>query len=220
MRLKAFLLPLLLVPGLVRSTAQMSQELASLPTGEITEGVYSNDALGVRVRVPEGWSLSTDLSNTPTLDSRPEGLANRCVRILMRQDAPKSNGGFPSWGIFFAIDAKCLSLGRFPKSIKERDEITRLTRLLVDNFKFSPFFPPSGVDIDASPPAAKQLSVIVILTGSGHAAGPDSEATGPHLNTLFCVTEHNGHWLGWANVGNDAAKERLKQEGKVEFSVH
>jgi hypothetical protein len=219
MHLRTLLFPLLLGSGLARSTAQMSQELASLPPGEISDGAYINDALGVRVRVPDGWSLSTDLSNTPTLDSHPDGLANRCARILMRQDAPKGNGGFPSWGIFFAIDAKCLSLGRFPKSIKEKDEIPRLARLLMDNFKFSPFFPPSGVDFDASPAAAKQLSVIVILTGSGHAAGPDGEAAGPHLNTLFCVTEHNGHWLGWANVGDDAAKERLKQQGKVEFRV-
>jgi hypothetical protein len=219
MHIGTILLPLLLVPGLARSTAQMSQELASLPPGEVSDGAYNNDALGVRLRIPEGWSFSTDLSNTPTLDSHPDGLANRCTRILLRQDAPKGKESFPSWGIFFAIDAKCLSLGRFPKSIKDRDEVMRFSRLLIDKFKSSPFFPPSGVDVDASPPAAKNLSVIVILTGSGHAAGPHGEATGPHLNTLFCVTEHNGHWLGWATVSDDAAKERLKQEGKVDFRV-
>jgi hypothetical protein len=217
MRLKSFLLSLLLVPGLARLTAQMSQELASLPPGEISNGVYINDALGVRVRIPEGWSFSTDLSNTPTLDSHPDGLANRCTRILVRKDAPKGKEGFPSWGIFFAIDAKCLSFGRFPKSIKDKDEIMGLTHLLIDHFKFSPFIPPGGVDVDADPPAAKHVSLIVILTGQGHAAGPHGEATGPHLNTLICVTEHNGHWFGWANVCDDAANEQLKQEGKVDI---
>jgi hypothetical protein len=111
------------------------------------------------------------------------------------------------------------SLGRFPKFIKDRDEVMRFSQLLIDKFKSSPFFPPSGVDVDASPPEAKHLSVIVILTGSAHAAGPDGKAAGSHLNTLFCVTEHSGHWLGWANLSDDAAKERLKQEGKVDFRV-
>jgi hypothetical protein len=73
--------------------------------------------------------------------------------------------------------------------------------------------------VDVHPPEAKHVSLIVILTGSGHAVGPDGEASGSNLNTLFCVTEHNGHWLGWANVSDDEAKERLKQEGKVEFRV-
>jgi|ERR1039458_3393910 hypothetical protein len=219
MRLSTILLSLLLVPGLARSTAQMSQELTSLPQGEISDGIYKNDALGVRLRIPAGWSFSTDLSNTPTLDNHPGGLANRCTRILLRQDAPKGKASFPSWGIFFAIDPRCLSLGRLPKSIKDRDEVMRFSQLLIDKFKSSPFFPPSGVDVDARPPAAKHLSVIVILTGSGHAAGPGGGANGPHLNTLFCVTEHNGHWLGWANVSDNEAKERLKQEGKVDFRV-
>ena len=219
MRIGTVLLLLLLVPGLVCSMAQTSQELSSLPPGEISDGVYSNDALGVRLHIPESWSFSTDISNTPTLDSHPDGLANRCTRILLREDAPKGKASFPSWGIFFAIDEKCLSLGSFPKSIKDRDEIMRLMHLLVDNFKHSPFFPPGGVDVDVEPPAAKHLSSIIILTGSGHVAGSDGEAAGPHLNTLFCVTEHNGHWFGWASVSDDAAKEQLKQEGKVDFRV-
>src|ERR1035437_518580 len=202
MRLSTILLSLLLVPGLARSTAQMSQELTSLPQGEISDGIYKNDALGVRLRIPAGWSFSTDLSNTPTLDNHPGGLANRCTRILLRQDAPKGKASFPSWGIFFAIDPRSLSLGRLPKSIKDRDEVMRFSQLLIDKFKSSPFFPPSG---------------IVILTGSGHAAGPGGGANGPHLDPLFCVTEHNGHWLGWANVSDNEAKEGLKQEGKVDF---
>ena len=218
MHIGTILLPLLLVPGLARSTAQMSQELASLPPGEISDGAYINDTLGVRLRIPEGWSLSTDLSNTPTLDSRRDGLANRCTRILLREDAPKGKEGFPSWGIFFAIDAKCLSLGRFPKSINDRDEIMLLTHLLVDNFKHSPFFPPSGVDWGADPPAGKHLSLIVWLTGYGQ-SGSASEAASPRLNTLLSVTEHNGHWFGWASVSNDAGKEQLKQEGKVDIRV-
>jgi hypothetical protein len=197
----------------------MSQELASLPPGEISDGVYSNDALGVRVRIPDGWSFSTDLGNTPMLDSHPDGLANRCTRILLRDDAPKGKDGFPSWGIFFAIDAKCLSLGRFPKSIKDRDEIMRLVDLLRDNFKSSPFFPPGGVDVDAEPQPAKHVSPFIILTGQGHSAGPNGEATGPHLNTLFCITEHSGHWFGWANVSNDEAQERLQKDGKVEVRM-
>jgi hypothetical protein len=39
----------------------MSQELTSLPQGEISDGIYKNDALGVRLRIPAGWSFSTDL---------------------------------------------------------------------------------------------------------------------------------------------------------------
>lgn len=220
MRLRTILLSLWLVPGLARSTAQMSPELLSLPPGEVSDGVYINDTLGVRLHAPEGWTLSTDLSNTPSLDSHPDGLANRCTRILVREDAPKGNEGFPSWGIFFAIDAKCLSLGNFPKSIKDREGVMRFSQLLTHNFKSSPFFPPSGVDVDVHPPEAKHVSLIVILTGSGHASGPDGDATGPHLNTLFCVTEQNGHWLGWGNVSDDAAKERLMQEAHVEFRVN
>jgi hypothetical protein len=217
MRIRTILLPLLLVPGLARSAAQMSQELARLSPGEITAGVYNNEALGVRFRVPEGWTLSTDLSHTPELDSHPDGLANRCTRILLRQDAPKGTVTFPSWGILFVIDAKCLSLGRFPKSIKDKNEVMRFGQLLISTFKFSPFVPASGIDVDAIPPAGKHLSGTVILTGSGYVAGSLGEATDTHLNTLFCVTENNGHWFGWANIGDDAAKEKLKEEGKVEF---
>jgi len=213
------LLPLFLVPGLACSMAQTSQELTSLPLGEISNGVYNNDALRVRVRIPQGWSFSTDLSNTPTLDSHPDGLANRCTRILLREDAPKVKESFPSWGIFFAIDASCLSLGSFPKSIKDRDGIMRLTRLLVENFKSSPFIPPDGVDWGADPPAGKHVNFIVFLTGYGHVAGPNGEATGPQLNTILCVTEHNGHWFGWANVSDDAAKEQLQKEAGVDFHV-
>jgi hypothetical protein len=50
-------------------------------------------------------------------------------------------------------------------------------------------------------------------------AGPNGEATGPQLNTILCVTEHNGHWFGWANVSDDAAKEQLQKEAGVDFHV-
>ncbi|MGD0737623.1 MAG: hypothetical protein ABR976_21025 [Terracidiphilus sp.] len=219
MRVNTIFLPLLLASGLACAKAQMTEELAGLPPGQVSDGVYSNDALGIRLHVPAGWSISTDLSNTPTLDIHPDGLANRCTRILLREDAPTGKDGFPSWGIFFAIDAHCLSLGSFPKSIKDRDGIMRLMHLLVDSFKHSPFFPQSGVDWGASPPAGKHVSMIVNLTGYGRVVGPGGEATGPRLNTIFCVTEHKGHWVGWANVSDDTAKEQLQKEANVEFRV-
>lgn len=220
MRISAILLTLLFAPNLARLTAQVSPQVASLPAGEIVGGVYSNNALGVRVHVPAGWSSSTDTSSTPSLDSRADGLANRCTRILLREDAPKTAEGFQSWGIFFVIDAKCLSLGRFPKAIKEKDEVARVGQALIDAFKFSEFVPSSGVDISASPPEAKGLSITMSLAGSGFLAGPLGEASGTHLNTLFSVTEHNGLWLGWANVSDDPGEERLKQEGKVDIRAN
>ncbi|MGA2652336.1 MAG: hypothetical protein ABSF28_17510 [Terracidiphilus sp.] len=219
MRISTILLPLLLFPGLARSSAQMSQALVSLPSGEISAGVYHNETLGITFRAPEGWTLSTDVSNASPLDSSSGGLANRCARILLRQDAPKSAGSFLSSGIFFVIDAKCLALGRFPKSVKDKDEITRFSQSLIDNFKNSDFILPGGVDVDTSPPEAKHHGVIVTVRGSGFVAGSLGEATETHLNTSFSVTEHNGLLLGWASITDDAASERLKQEGKIEFKA-
>lgn len=217
MRICTILLPLLLVTGLARSSAQMSQELVSLPLGQVSSDGYNNETLGVRFHAPQGWTLSTDVSSTPPLDSHVDGLANRCARILLQQAAPQVAGGSPSWGIFFVIDPKCLALGRFPKSVKDKNEVTRFGQLLIDTFKFSQFVPPIGVDIDASPPEAKRHGMIVTLTGSGYLAGALGEATDTHINTFFCVTERNGLWVGWANMTDDAGKEKLKQEGRVDF---
>lgn len=217
MRICTILLPLLLVTGLARSSAQMSQELFSLAPGEISAGVYNNESLGVGFHAPQGWTLSTDVSSIPPLDSRVDGLANRCARILLRQAAPQVGGGSPSWGIFFVIDPKCLALGRFPKSVKDKNDVTRFGQLLIDTFKFSQFVPPTGIDIDASSPEAKRHGMIVTLTGSGYLEGALGEATDTHINTFFCVTERNGLWVGWANMTDDAGKEKLKQEGRVDF---
>jgi hypothetical protein len=137
----------------------------------------------------------------------------------VREDAPKVKEAFPSWRIFFVIDANCLSLGKFPQSIKDRDGIMRLAHLLVDHFKSSPFFPPSGVDWGANPAPGKPVNLFVSLTGSGKVPGPNGDATGPQLNTILCVTEFKGHWFGWANVSDDVGKEKLQKEARIEYQV-
>jgi hypothetical protein len=219
MRIGTILLLLLLFLGIARSSAQMSQDLVNLPPGQVSSDGYNNETLGVKFHAPQGWTLSTDVSSIPPLDSRADGLANRCSRILLRQAAPLVAGVSPSWGIFFAIDPKCLALGRFPKSVKDKGDVTRFGQLLIDTFKFSEFVPPTGIDVDASPPDGKRHGMIVTLTGSGYVAGAHGEATDTHINTFFCVTERNGLWVGWANVADDAGKEKLKQEGKVDFKA-
>jgi hypothetical protein len=73
--------------------------------------------------------------------------------------------------------------------------------------------------VDSSPPEAKHHGAIVTLTGSGFVAGSLGEATGTHLNISLSVTEHNSFWFGWASITDDADKERLAQEGKIEFKA-
>jgi hypothetical protein len=196
-----------------------STRLASVPDGAVSDGRYTDDALGIIFHIPPGWTTKTNPEDPVLLDPNPDGLANQCTRVFLRYENPgKDKGGFTSWGIFFAIDQRCLDAGPFPRSDKDKSKSSAVARNVINHYKNSPFFPPSGVDLFVEP--ANGLPIISLLgerTISVPAGAGASETTGLHLTTLFALTVSKGYWVGWASVCDDSAREELTKGSRVEI---
>ena len=186
--------------------------LGAIPYGVLAGNAYSNEALGVIYRYPNGWTTTLDPRNPRLFDPNPKGLANICTRTLLRLDASgTTEAGFSPWAVFFVIDPKCLPAGEFPRSDTDKDAVKAFADRLFQLFKSSPFVSPDGVVFYASRIEGNTGPVIVSMLGQTMVNGVKEDSTPGKVSvtTVFALTESQGYWVGWAAVADDAAKEDL-----------
>ena len=149
--------------GLGPSKSKISQ----LPDGTLSGNLYTNDALGLQYDIPSGWIATADPKGPAKLDGlKPDGLANRCSKVLLRLDAPyQVEGRFNSMATLLAIDPGCISAPDFPHSIEERDEVGKVVDKVFKVFKNTPYISPFGIHYVAFMSHGRKGKVIFQLTG-------------------------------------------------------
>jgi hypothetical protein len=189
--------------------------LAQLPDGTLSGNVYSNNALGVIFHLPSGWNGSLDPGHSVVFGKDPDGLANRCTRILERFESPrKVKDWFSAWGIVFAIDPNCLSIGSFPTSPEtSNSQVDDLAQKIYQLYHPAPFFPPGKLDVSADRLEWPSGPVIIYLRGKGYRnvdeVDPMRKREPVPVNTEFVVTHGTNYWLGWAAIADDHSRAEL-----------
>lgn len=192
-------------------------KILQLPDGVLSADIYSNDALGLRYEIPNGWTVTADPKGPVGLDYRkPDGLANRCTKVLLRLDAPHpKEGRFNSIATLLAIDPGCFPGTEFPYTWKEKEKIEKVTDKIIKAFENSPYFSPYSVTIFAD--RSRKDHVIIRLTGGviinaineidGHPSPMKEPLT---VNTSFALAETKGYWVAWAYLADYSSTEVLK----------
>jgi hypothetical protein len=193
--------------------------LSQLPLGALTQELYTNDALGVRLHFPPGWIATPDPLQPTLFDPDPDNPLNQCTRLLLRFQAP-ANGAFSSWGVFFAIDPRCLSIGPFPHAVEEKDKLKKLADRFYELFKHSPFISPNGTDY-LSDQTEQFVSILFEgkepIDASGKVSAPSDASR--IVNTYIQVIGSDRFWIGSASVSDDAGKEELAKYAKSDIWV-
>jgi len=189
--------------------------LAQLPDGTLSGNAYSNDALGVIFHLPPSWNANLDQGHSVSFGKDPDGLANECTRILERFESPRRvKGWFTAWGILFAIDPDCLSIGPFPTSPETSNtRVDDLANKIYQLYHPAPFFPPGKLDVSADRLEWPNGPVIIFLRGKGFRDVDEVDPTRKRepvpVSTEFVVTHTGKYWLGWAAIADDRSRGEL-----------
>jgi hypothetical protein len=219
MRYLLILLGLIFFNLRVLSLDAPASKTLQLPDGTLSGGIYSNDTLGLRYKVPSGWIATVGAGDPADLGFRvPDGRpASQCLRILFH--AQQTKGGFNSQESIFAIDPACFAEVKFPESIKDKKKIVRFAEKITKSFSKTPFISRHGADVSAGALAGR---VVVILTGDDVISADDGSIETAkkalHVNTLVSVTQTNGYWVAWTALADDPAREQLRNE-EISFEV-
>ena len=211
--------------------APPGSKISQLPDGTMSGNVYSNDALGLRVKIPDGWIATADPKGPVELDARTmDGPVNQCSRILLSLNAPRpAEDRFGSVADLLVIDPGCFSDAKFPTS-PDKKKVLQFAGKIIKFFRNTPYISPGGADVDAERTKCFDPSyspcryggggfVTIFLTGETNInAFADQTKKEPlHVNTLFSLTEYNGYWIAWTALADDPSKEQLKKNAKVQF---
>ena len=191
--------------------------LSLIPDGTLADNTYTNDELGMVFHFPQGWAGKLDSGHSVVFGKDPNGPANKCTRILLRYESPrKVKGWFSGWGIVFAIDPDCLSIGPFPASPETRNtRVDDLARKIVQLYHPAPFFPPGTLDVSADRLEWPSGPVIICLRGNGSRNVDEIDPTRKRdpvpVSTEFVVTQGSTYWLGWAAIVDHHSRDELSK---------
>jgi hypothetical protein len=196
-------------------------KVSQLSDGTLSGKMYSNDSLGLKAEIPDGWIANAAPKVQVALDDqKPDGPVNQCSKILLWLNAPQpAKDRFSSIEAIFAIDPGCFSGTKFPKSLEDKKKILKFADKIVKFFSHTPFISYKGADIDAF---SKEGLLIINLSGDeviNAVEGRDPATKEPlHVNISFSLVETNGYWVAWAALVDDPSKEELKK-WNVQFKV-
>jgi hypothetical protein len=224
------LLALTLPTSVAVGFGSLGSKISQLPDGTMSGNVYSNDALGLRFKIPDGWIATADPKGPVELDPRTtDGPVNQCSKILLSLHAPHPvEGRFGSVGDLFVIDPGCFSDAEFPTS-PDKKKVLQFAGKIIKFFRNTPYISPGGADVNADRTKCSDPSygpcrygggglVTIFLTGETdiNAFEDQTKKERLHVNTLFSLTEFNGYWVAWTAFADDPSKEQLKN-AKVQF---
>jgi hypothetical protein len=179
---------------------------SEIPDGLLSGGTYTNEGLGVKFHVPDGWTATTDGEIPDGFDYHPpQDPSRQCVKVLMSISVSGSSADpeYTSKGSYFVIDPGCFPDARFPKSMDTGD-IRAIAGKIIHAFAHSPYIAPDGADVGAF---QQESLLFVMLTGQCAASASNK---GVHENIMLSFTAFNGYWVGWATRADDERTEQLK----------
>lgn len=177
-----------------------------IPDGVLSEGTYTNEGLGVKFHVPDGWTATTDGEIPDGFDYHPPRDPSRqCVKVLMSisVSGDPADPGYTSKGSYFVIDPGCFPDARFPTSMDTGD-IRAIAGKIIHAFAHSLYVAPDGADVGSF---QQENLLFVMLTGQC-AAGPGNQEV--HENLMLSFTAFHGYWIGWATRADDERTNQLK----------
>lgn len=219
MRIEVFATIVLLASTAVFGQVPLSLGLTQIPDGLLSGDAYTNDALGVVLHIPKGWTANLVAGNSVSFGKDPNGPANRCTRILLRYESPrKVKGWFSSWEIFFAIDPECLGIGPFPTSPEPTNtRVDDLATKIYQLYNPAPFFPPGTLDVSADRLEGPSGPVIIYLRGKGSRNVDEIDPTRKRepvaVSTEFVLTHGEKYWFGWAAIADNKSRAELSKSG-------
>jgi hypothetical protein len=182
-----------------------------VPVGTISNGQYSNEALGLRLPIPKDWTAELASGEGSLVDpAHPDSPLNQCSHVLISREKMSSKGtGFRSSDVLFVINPACFDEVAFPSSYTDRDSIAAFTNYLVKIFHGTLYIPPSGVDY-AEEHTSQHL--FIRMTGAGfRSANGEKGGKQIHVNTGITVTASGGYWIAWAQLLDDEAVRQMKK---------
>lgn len=194
--------------------------LSQIANGALSANVYTNNDLGIVFHVPRGWTAKLNPQIPRLFNPSADATANRCTRVLLEFDSRSNQVGGSARGVVFAIDPKCLGVGSFPTSEKNKAELAAFNTAIFAIYQKSAFFPPSGVQLYATHGSGDQSRLFLSMTGVVQAQAPAGDPAVKHetvsMNTLFALVDLDKFWVGWATVADDRAKDTLTHDSQFE----
>lgn len=178
---------------------------SEIPDGLLSNGIYTNNGLGVKFYVPDGWTAATG-GEIPGFDYHPpKDPSRQCVKVLMSISVAGSSAHpeYTSRGSYFVVDPGCFPDAKFPRSMNA-GEVRAIAGKILHAFAHSPYIAPDGADVGAS---QQESLLFVVLTGQCPASASNK---GVHENIMLSFTAFNGYWIGWATRADDERTEQLK----------
>lgn len=182
-----------------------------MPVGTVSDGLYSNEALGLRLSIPKDWTSELASREGSLVDpAHPDSPLNRCSQVLISHEKASSKGtGFRSSDVLFVINPACFNETAFPSSYTDRESIAEFANYLVKIFHGTLYIPPSGVDYRAEH-TSQHLFIRMIGEGFRSANG-EKDGKQIHVNTGITVTASGGYWIAWAQLLDDEAVKQMKK---------
>jgi hypothetical protein len=187
--------------------------ISQIPNGTLSGNNYSNDALGLSLEFPSGWTATPDLISPVYFDYRkPDEPANLCSKILLSlRPLQQVEGRFNSLAALFAIDPGCFSGTEFPRSL-DKVKIQKIADKIIKTFSHSPFISPYGAfvvgDLSQGHIVIKFTQKFIVNAVVGH---PEAKKEPLNVNTSIILEEINGYWVAWAYVADDTSADELKK---------
>lgn len=191
-------------------------QLSQIPDGRLSEGMYTNESVGVSYEVPIGWKATADPKTPTSLDWRgPDKTANRCSKILLSlQPASKQEGRYSATAVLFVIDPDCVGLGSFPKTTDELKTITDIATKIGKNYNYTAFMSPFGNQVERFKNQDRviirtfgQMTVNRNLMIDGH---PPKKKEPLDVSVSISFTEARGCWVAWAYNADQQSEQVLK----------
>ena len=204
---------MLLLFGVAYGDSQIAPatQAPHVPVGSLSNGVYANETLGVRLTIPKGWEGTLSSGEGDFLDAvHPDSQLSRCSQILLSRKKMVSGTDFRSSDVLFVMSPACLGELAFPASSDDHNVIAAFVNRMVKLFHGTVYVQPSGVDYGAD---HTPQHLFIWMKGEGFRTA-DGEKGGKqiHANTLITVTASGGYWIAWAALVDDAGKKQLEKD--------
>lgn len=202
-----FLIVMMVCVSAVTASASASRpKVADVPDGSISGNVYSNEALGIKLHIPDGWTANVDGEVPSGLDFHPDKRPERpCVTVLVSFGmASPAHRDYRSTGSLFLLDPACFPDAKFPQAL-DRVQFRDFAGKMIHAFAKSPYIAPDGADIGD---LQNGRFIFVILTGNDNLTLADGSTL--HENRLFELVEFNGYWVCWGARADDERVAQLK----------
>jgi hypothetical protein len=200
----AFLLSMFSVPAFGSSKPKFSE----IPDSWLSGSIYTNEALGIKFQLPDGWAGNTDGETAPGFDYHTaKEPARQCVKVLMSYSvAGRAQPEYKSKGLVFVLDPGCFPGTKFPRSMAP-SEFRDLAGAIIHAFSKSPYIGPDGADVGGF---QQEGLFFLVLTGAISTGPAAAGKASVHENMLLTLTEFNGYWIGWGSRADDERTAQLK----------